>query len=671
MRMSYYFKQFIVFMLFVSVAGISCAAGPISHQIALPVSQAWCDDSMINSLFDQINLFRSQQGVPALKMDPIGMKTAELRVSQFATYMATHAPGSAGFNPHEGYEQTAASVGYNLVSENLAYLSMYPGIIVYSIWQDPMHRAALLTGTANVAGVSCVFQDGTPYWAYDPGISQSAPTPTPSPTPTTPTPTPSPTPSGSSPSIDSEELAFLTLINNYRAQNGAPSLQLSATLQTSSRWMSNDMASKNYASHTDSLGRNLGARLAAFGYQYYPYGENIAGGYPDAQNTFNQWRDACDADATGACTYAHRKNMLNAGFTAIGIGRASNASSTYGWYWTTDFGGYVDKPMSQTPSPTPTPTPTPTPSAPVINSFSAAPQSIRPGDSVTLTWWVSGATSLSIDNGIGNVSSATSKIVKPYQTTTYRLTAANAGGSTTASVAVTVNNTATDTQPPTVPALSSAIAKAANQVDIAWSSSSDNVAVTGYQVVRNGAPVASVAGSARSYTDRAVNANTTYYYSVRAFDAAGNYSGLSNSAQVTTPAVTSSGTCPSPTSGAFTGCYYNNASLTGNPTLVRTDQQINFDWGVATPASSITSRDFSVRWQGYFNFEAATYTFNLMASDGIRLYVDGDLVLDRWRDQPAYMYAVRRSISAGAHLISVEYYEHTGLSTAHLSWQKN
>jgi hypothetical protein len=74
-----------------------------------------------------------------------------------------------------------------------------------------------------------------------------------------------------------------------------------------------------------------------FGYVYYPEGENLAAGNSDAQSAFNQWLTACDPDASGTCTYAHKMNMLNGGFKAIGIGRAYNASSTYKWYWTTDF----------------------------------------------------------------------------------------------------------------------------------------------------------------------------------------------------------------------------------------------------------------------------------------------------------------------------------------------
>ncbi len=151
-------------------------------------------------------------------------------------------------------------------------------------------------------------------------------------------------------SLDTQQLAFLTLVNNYRIQNGAGALQVSVTLQNSSQWMSNDMATKNYFSHTDSLGRDFETRLQAFGYPYSPAGENIAAGYSDAQSTFTLWQTACDPDGSGNCTYAHRQNMLDPSYKVIGIGLAYSASSTYGWYWTTDFGAVVDQVLVLTPT---------------------------------------------------------------------------------------------------------------------------------------------------------------------------------------------------------------------------------------------------------------------------------------------------------------------------------
>jgi uncharacterized protein YkwD/single-stranded DNA-binding protein len=607
----------------------------------------WCDDSIINGLFSQVNTYRSQNGVSALQMDPLGMKDAEIRATQFAAYMQTNPPGSPGFNPHQGYDTTAASLGYNIISENLAYMTSDPSYIVFGVWQDTLHRAAMLASDANVAGVSCVYFNGIPYSTYEPGKASGSPAPAPVPPPST----------------DDQQAAFLTLINNYRAQNGAGALQISPTLQAASTWMSNDMATNNYASHTDSLGRSVGARLAAFGYTYSPYGENIAGGFGDAQTVFNQWVNACDPDASGTCTYAHRINMLNPSYKAIGIGRTYNANSAYGWYWTTDFGAVLDTGAPPGPSPSP---------APAISSFTATPSAITAGQTATLSWSVSGATTISIDNGVGDVSALTSKAVSPTQTTTYRLTATNSAGSASAPATVTVTAApAVDAQPPTVPVLNSAIAKSQTQIDLAWSASTDNIGVAGYQIVRNGSPVGTVGGSSLAYTDSTAAASTTYAYAIRAFDAAGNYSAASNSVQVTTPAPPVSSTCPGPAQDAFTGCYYNNTDLSGTPALVRTDSQINFDWMYTSPDKSVPGPAYSIRWQGSFQFDQGTYTFTAIVSDGIRVYIDGTLVLDRWRDQPVYFYTVQQTLSQGRHLIGMEYYERTGTPSAHLSWQNN
>ncbi len=148
-----------------------------------------------------------------------------------------------------------------------------------------------------------------------------------------PAPAPAPPPTPSPSLLDSEEQAFVTLINDYRAQNGAPKLLVSIALTQSSKWMSTDMATKDYFSHTDSLGRDPFTRMAAFGYaSANAMGENIAAGNAAAQDTFTQWKNSP----------AHNANMLDSAYLAMGVGRAYDASSTYGWYWTTDFGSTVD-----------------------------------------------------------------------------------------------------------------------------------------------------------------------------------------------------------------------------------------------------------------------------------------------------------------------------------------
>ena len=653
------------FVLLIAAVGVQ--AQPIAHQITLPNTMNWCQDGMINELFSEINGLRVQRGLAALQSDPLGNKVAELRAVQFANYMATHPVNSPGFSPHEGYDTTAAAAGYNLVGENLAYLSMYPKNIVWAIWQNGLHLAAMLARDANVAGVSCVFFDGAPYWTYVPGIRQggSSPPPTPTPTPSpspTPTPIPPPTPNGgSNPTLDAEQAEFVTLINAFRAQNGAGPLQVSVALQNAAQWMSTDMATRpSSLSHVDSLGRSPSDRMAAFGYTYFPNGENIAAGFNSAQNVFEAWKNSS----------SHRTNMLNPSFVVTGIGRVYSPSTVYGWYWASTFGGVTDRLLGQTPPP----------NAPIISSFLANPAQIPAGQSTTLSWSASSATSLFLE-GIGDVSGTSSRTVFPAQTRSYKLTASNSAGSTSANVTVTITSAPppADTQAPTAPVITSATV-AGSQINLAWSASSDNVGVTGYRVIRNGSVIISVSSTVRTFADTEVLPASIYAYRIAAFDAAGNLSSPSGTVQVSIPAgppapppppPAGQSSCPGPASNAFTGCYYNNIIMNGVPDLVRTDSAISFNWGTSVPSPAITPFNFSARWQGTFSFEQALYTFSTIASDGMRLYIDGELVIDRWRDQPAYGFNARRFMDAGQHLVTVEYYQRTGLPFAQVSWQKN
>ena len=74
-------------------------------------------------------------------------------------------------------------------------------------------------------------------------------------------------------------------------------------------------------------------RMAASGYNYNTYkGENIAAGYSTAAAVFQGWKNSP----------GHNANMLGANFKVVGVSLVYVAGSPYGYYWTTDFGGYVD-----------------------------------------------------------------------------------------------------------------------------------------------------------------------------------------------------------------------------------------------------------------------------------------------------------------------------------------
>jgi chitodextrinase len=109
-----------------------------------------------------------------------------------------------------------------------------------------------------------------------------------------------------------------------------------------------------------------------------------------------------------------------------------------------------------------------------------------------------------------------------------------AGKTFTDSGSDTCRGLSTDGSPPTQPANLTATTPL-GRVDLSWQASTDNVGVSGYDVLRNGALLATVGASATSYTDSTVAPSTTYSYTVRARDAAGNVSPLSNAAIATTP----------------------------------------------------------------------------------------------------------------------------------------
>jgi len=125
-----------------------------------------------------------------------------------------------------------------------------------------------------------------------------------------------------------------------------------------------------------------------------------------------------------------------------------------------------------------------------------------------------------------------------------------------------------DTTAPTVPGSFTASATSAFAVQLGWAASTDDVAVTGYDVLRDGAVLLTLPASATGYIDSTVLASSTHTYAVRARDAAGNVSALSAPTSVTTPA----GATPVFSDGFETGDlsgWTSSAGLTVQSTTVR------------------------------------------------------------------------------------------------------
>lgn len=125
-----------------------------------------------------------------------------------------------------------------------------------------------------------------------------------------------------------------------------------------------------------------------------------------------------------------------------------------------------------------------------------------------------------------------------------------------------------------------------------------------------------------------------------------------------------------PAPNTFKGEYFDNRNLEGGPVLVRQDAAVDFDWGGGAPDSALPVDNFSARWSKSESLAAGEYTFTVTADDGVRLYIDGELVLDKWIDQGATTYTVTRSLAEGPHAIAAEYYENGGGAVAKISYAK-
>lgn len=115
------------------------------------------------------------------------------------------------------------------------------------------------------------------------------------------------------------------------------------------------------------------------------------------------------------------------------------------------------------------------------------------------------------------------------------------------------------------------------------------------------------------------------------------------------------------------GEYYNNTSLSGQPALVRDDGYVDFNWVNGSPAPIISNDRFSVRWTRALDFVSGNYRFSSTTDDGVRLWVNGHLLIDQWHDQAAATYSGTIYLS-GRTEVKMEYYENAGLAVARLQW---
>ncbi|HEY44620.1 MAG TPA: tandem-95 repeat protein [Anaerolineae bacterium] len=125
-----------------------------------------------------------------------------------------------------------------------------------------------------------------------------------------------------------------------------------------------------------------------------------------------------------------------------------------------------------------------------------------------------------------------------------------------------------------------------------------------------------------------------------------------------------------PTYTEWKGEYWFTPDLDSDWALVRNDQEINFNWTDESPAIGIPSDDFSVRWMRRLEFEPGKYRFYARSDDGIRVFLDGNRIINEWHKSGGTEVYMADSILTGAHVIRVEYYEHKGNAKVEFWWEK-
>jgi len=129
--------------------------------------------------------------------------------------------------------------------------------------------------------------------------------------------------------------------------------------------------------------------------------------------------------------------------------------------------------------------------------------------------------------------------------------------------------------------------------------------------------------------------------------------------------------CENESLSGFIGAYFDGADFTGD-LRGRIDETINFNWGPGAPWAAFGCDTFSVRWSGYVRTPdiAGEYTFQTRTDDGVRLWVNNQLLIDRWIDQSAENWSGTIALPAEAVCpLVMEYYDNTGNARARLRWQ--
>lgn len=110
----------------------------------------------------------------------------------------------------------------------------------------------------------------------------------------------------------------------------------------------------------------------------------------------------------------------------------------------------------------------------------------------------------------------------------------------------------------------------------------------------------------------------------------------------------------------WTAQYYANNFLGGQPAVIVTEPSPNHNWGAGSPYPAIPADNFSARWTSVQTLNGGPYRITVRADDGVRVIVNGVLVINEWHDYTNQSYTADVNLIAGQNTITVEYFENAG-----------
>jgi outer membrane protein OmpA-like peptidoglycan-associated protein len=127
---------------------------------------------------------------------------------------------------------------------------------------------------------------------------------------------------------------------------------------------------------------------------------------------------------------------------------------------------------------------------------------------------------------------------------------------------------------------------------------------------------------------------------------------------------------PLPTGGGLKGDYYEGTDFE-KFVLTRRDATINFNWGQQPPAPGLGAEQFSVRWTGWLvPPTSGKYLFHVTVDDGIRLWLNDQLIMNEWRGQPLSNYTAAVELRAGEpYRLRVDYCQYSMDTRVFVTWE--